>query len=96
VSASNLGQRIDPGRMETELGRLAQTINDTFDRLQAAFEQQVRFTTDASHELRTPLSVVASQAELALRASGSPRSTETPCRPSWRRHDACGRSSMTC
>ena len=72
VSASNLGQRIDPGQMETELGRLAQTLNDTFDRLQAAFEQQVRFTTDASHELRTPLSVVTSQAELALRRERPP------------------------
>jgi len=72
VSASNLGQRIDPGQMETELGRLAETLNDTFDRLQAAFEQQVRFTTDASHELRTPLSVVANQAELALRRERQP------------------------
>jgi two-component system, OmpR family, sensor kinase len=72
VSASNLGQRIDRTQMETELGRLAGTLNDTFERLQAAFEQQVRFTTDASHELRTPLSVVANQAELALRRERQP------------------------
>lgn len=72
VSASNLGQRIDRGQMEAELGRLAETLNDTFDRLQAAFEQQVRFTTDASHELRTPLSVVTNQAELALRRERPP------------------------
>jgi heavy metal sensor kinase len=72
VSASNLGQRIDREQMEAELGRLAETLNDTFDRLQAAFEQQVRFTADASHELRTPLSVVASQAELALRRERRP------------------------
>jgi two-component system OmpR family sensor kinase len=67
VSASNLSQRIDVTRMETELAELAGTINDAFDRLQRAFEQQTRFTADASHELRTPLSVVLSQAELALR-----------------------------
>jgi heavy metal sensor kinase len=72
VSASNLGQRIDRSQMETELGRLAGTLNDAFDRLQAAFEQQTRFTTDASHELRTPLSVVANQAELALRRERQP------------------------
>ncbi|MCG6922748.1 MAG: HAMP domain-containing protein [Acidobacteria bacterium] len=72
VSASNLGQRIDRMEMETELGRLAETLNDTFDRLQAAFEQQTRFTSDASHELRTPLSVVTNQAELALRRDRQP------------------------
>jgi heavy metal sensor kinase len=72
VSASNLGQRIDRAQLETELGRLAETLNDTFDRLQAAFEQQTRFTTDASHELRTPLSVVTNQAELALRRDRQP------------------------
>jgi signal transduction histidine kinase len=67
VSASNLSQRIDVGRMETELADLAGTINEAFDRLQRAFEQQTQFTADASHELRTPLSVVLSQADLALR-----------------------------
>ena len=72
VSASNLGQRIDRLQMETELGRLAGTLNDTFDRLQAAFEQQIRFTSDASHELRTPLSIVTNQAELALRRDRQP------------------------
>ncbi len=72
VSASNLGQRIDREQMEAELGHLAETLNDTFDRLQTAFEQQIRFAADASHELRTPLSVVASQAELALRRERQP------------------------
>jgi heavy metal sensor kinase len=67
VSASNLSQRIDVDRMETEFAELANAFNDAFDRLQRAFEQQTRFTADASHELRTPLSIVLSQAELALR-----------------------------
>ena len=72
VSASNLGERIDPARLEAELGHLAETLNDTFDRLQAAFEQQTRFTSDASHELRTPLAIVTNQAELALRRDRQP------------------------
>lgn len=67
VSASNFSERIDPSRTATELGHLAQTLNETFDRLQATFERQTRFTADASHELRTPLSIVLSQIELALR-----------------------------
>ena len=66
VSASNLAARIDPANMETELRSLAVTINDTFDRLQRAFEQQTQFTADASHELRTPLATLMAQADLAL------------------------------
>src|SRR5688572_20119268 len=66
ISACNLSQRIDVARMEDELGALARTLNDAFDRLERAFEQQARFTADASHELRTPLSVLISQAQLAL------------------------------
>jgi two-component system, OmpR family, sensor kinase len=67
VSASNLSERIDVSRMETELADLATSFNEAFDRIQHAFEQQTRFTADASHELRTPLSIVLSQADLALR-----------------------------
>lgn len=67
ISETNLSQRIDAGRTESELGRLAGTLNDAFGRLQAAFERQTRFTADASHELRTPLSVISTSAELALR-----------------------------
>jgi two-component system OmpR family sensor kinase len=67
VSSSNLAERIDVSRMETELADLATDFNDAFDRIQHAFEQQTRFTADASHELRTPLSIVLSQSELALR-----------------------------
>jgi two-component system, OmpR family, sensor kinase len=73
ISASNLSERIDVSRMETELADLADSINSAFDRLQRAFEQQTRFTADASHELRTPLSIVLSQADLALK---QPRSAD--------------------
>ncbi|MFV1959827.1 MAG: sensor histidine kinase, partial [Planctomycetota bacterium] len=60
-------ERIDVGGTKTELGLLARTLNEAFDRLQAAFERQAKFTADASHELRTPLSVIRCNAELALR-----------------------------
>lgn len=71
VSGSNLSTRIDLTNMEMELAGLAGTINDAFDRLELAFEQQTRFTADASHELRTPLSIILSHAELALKKSRS-------------------------
>ncbi len=71
LSASDLTQRLDVARTPRELAPLAETLNDAFDRLQTAFEQQTRFTSDASHELRTPLSVVRTQAELALKKARS-------------------------
>jgi signal transduction histidine kinase len=36
------------------------------DRLDMAFEEERRFTSDASHELRTPVSVISAQCEYAL------------------------------
>lgn len=71
ISASNLSRRIDVDKTESELGRLAGILNTTFDRLEAAFLRQMRFTADASHELRTPLAIVVSHAELALRKERS-------------------------
>jgi two-component system OmpR family sensor kinase len=72
MTASNLTARIDVGKTESELGQLAVTLNQAFDRLETAFERQTRFTADASHELRTPLAIVMSQAELALRKERTP------------------------
>lgn len=66
ISAQHLSQRIILRETDTELGHLASVLNGTFDRLQAAFEQQRRFTADASHELRTPLSVILATSDLAL------------------------------
>jgi two-component system OmpR family sensor kinase len=66
ISASDLSRRIAVEEADSELGSLAQTLNGTFERLETAFQRQVRFTADASHELRTPLSIIHSHAELAL------------------------------
>lgn len=73
ISAENLSQRIDLAETDSELGQLALVLNQTFDRLQSAFEHQLRFTADASHELRTPIAVILSQAELTL---SKPRSSD--------------------
>ena len=45
------------------------------DRLEAAFEREKQFTSDASHELRTPISVILSQADFALANPGDPQET---------------------
>ena len=56
-----------------EVSRLAQTLNEMLDRLQAAVEHERRFVADASHELRTPLALLRTELDLALRR---PRSRE--------------------
>lgn len=66
ISGRNLTERINVQETDTELGSLATVLNQTFGRLQEAFEQQARFTADASHELRTPVAILVSQTELTL------------------------------
>lgn len=63
IRADNLGERIPlpPGR--DELTALTRLLNETFDRLQASFEQVRRFTGDVSHELKTPLALIRLNAE---------------------------------
>lgn len=82
ISATNMSERIDAAAVDQELTELAKVLNATFDRLQAAFERQARFTADASHELRTPLAILRSNAELALARMRTPqeyRSALTAC-----------------
>lgn len=72
ITAANLSRRIDTARVDDELGELATILNAMLDRIERAFEQQVRFTADASHELRTPLAIILSHAELALARQRTP------------------------
>ena len=62
----DLAARIPIDRVETELGQLAQALNEAFDRLHASLERQRRFTADASHELRTPLTTLSTEIQWAL------------------------------
>jgi two-component system, OmpR family, sensor kinase len=66
IAAGDLAQRILLSDTTTELAGLARTLNDTFARLAAAFDDQRRFTADASHELRTPLTVMITGAQTTL------------------------------
>lgn len=56
--------QLPPGK--DEIHSLADTFDSMFDRLQASFEAEKQFTSDAAHELRTPTSVILSQCEYAL------------------------------
>lgn len=65
-SGSDLTQRIQLGSGRDEIYTLAAAIDHMFDRLQASFERERQFTSDASHELRTPIAVIIAQCEYAL------------------------------
>lgn len=67
VASGNLGERIAVEDPRSELDGLAQVLNATFARLEAAFAEQRQFTADASHELRTPLSVLMVEVQTSLR-----------------------------
>lgn len=72
ISSGDLAQRIPQEESQSELGRLVSVLNSTFTRLESAFAEQTRFTTDVSHELRTPVSVIVSQTQMALTRERSP------------------------
>ncbi|HWQ31430.1 MAG TPA: ATP-binding protein [Blastocatellia bacterium] len=72
ISASDLSERVPLPEKMDEIGRLARTFNHMIARLQAAFERQRQFTSDASHELRTPLAVMRGELEITLRRERTP------------------------
>jgi two-component system, OmpR family, sensor kinase len=72
ISGGVLSERIASTEPDSEVGRLAGVLNATFDRLEAAFVRQRRFTDDAAHELRTPLAVLLVEAQSALSRDRSP------------------------
>ncbi len=80
IEAHDLSRRLRIRAPDDELGRLARTFDRMLDRLEAAFEQQERFTSDASHELRAPLSVIRAEADLMLRRRRTPEEYERALR----------------
>ena len=70
---NDLSRRIVIKGPENELSRLAQAWNHMMERLQKAFENERRFSSDVSHELKTPIAVILSSCEYALE---KPRSRE--------------------
>jgi signal transduction histidine kinase len=66
ISGSDLHLRVPIPKGKNELVRLVNTINESLDRLQKAFEVQKTFVANASHELRTPLTALHGDLEVAL------------------------------
>lgn len=66
IRQGHFNERIPPLPHKDELSRLADTINDAFDRYSAAVRRLEHFSADASHQLRTPLTAIKSIAEVNL------------------------------
>jgi two-component system, OmpR family, sensor kinase len=65
IGESDLTRRIPVAeRDRDEIADLSRTFNAMLDRLEAAFDSQRAFVSDASHELRTPITIVRGHLEL--------------------------------
>jgi signal transduction histidine kinase len=66
ISATNLHRRLGKTGRTDDFAELASTLDDLFERLEAAFASQRHFVANASHELRTPLTAERTLLQVAL------------------------------
>lgn len=66
ITGSELDRRVPEPVGDDEIARLARTMNDMLDRLEASRDRQRRFVSDASHELRSPIATIRHHLEIAL------------------------------
>lgn len=64
IHPENLHERLETGTLPAELLPVATSLNDWLARLEASFDRERRFSSNAAHELRTPLAELRSMAEL--------------------------------
>ncbi len=67
ISAGCLTNRIEVENPNDEVGRLATTLNKTFDSYQKLLDRLHRFSYDASHQLRNPLAAIQANSEVCLK-----------------------------
>jgi len=72
ISAGNLNTRIDyKAKPDDELGRLRDTLNQLFDRIEVNINQLSQFTDHASHQMMNPLTAVKTELEYILKKERS-------------------------
>ena len=68
----DLKARIGATGGKDEVSQLAASFDNMFDRLEASFEAEQQFTSDASHELRTPTTVILAECNYAQKNAKTP------------------------
>ena len=68
----DLKARIGATGGKDEVSQLAASFDNMFDRLEASFEAEQQFTSDASHELRTPTTVILAECSYAQKNARTP------------------------
>ncbi|MFQ5948139.1 MAG: ATP-binding protein [Acidimicrobiia bacterium] len=66
ISAADLDRRLPVPQARDEIHRLALTLNQMLERLEASATRQRRFVADASHELKSPLAALRTMVDVAL------------------------------
>jgi signal transduction histidine kinase len=74
ITSAHLDRRLPITPGDDEIPRLARTLNEMLDRIDASQRLQRQFVSDASHELRSPLATLRQLAEVA---EGYPGRVET-------------------
>jgi len=72
ITAAYLKSRLPRTFTRDELDRLAETLNEMIDRLEASTRAVQEFSTNVSHEFKTPLAIIRGEIDLALRRDRSP------------------------
>ena len=75
ITARDRSARVPVSPAGDEITRLAETMNEMLERLEAASARQRRFVADASHELRSPLTAIRTSQEISL---AHPENTDWP------------------
>ncbi|MSR76704.1 MAG: HAMP domain-containing protein [Candidatus Omnitrophica bacterium] len=67
ITGPDIRGRLPRTHRGDELDRLAETLNEMMDRIEASKTMIRDFSSDISHELRTPLAIIRGEIDLALR-----------------------------
>lgn len=75
ITENELSERVAESDRNDEIGQLARSFNTMLERLDKAFSDQKRFSSDAAHELKTPLAAIKTNIDV-LQLDDDPTSSE--------------------